>query len=565
MKTYRSITSEEKVWMKNISQWFGGKHATIPEKYNDILNKHYEPLPSDLPRTFITRIMGYECTKFAAEVRNHVYLHLWEFHRLWKEIQKDDAEDPFEAIIKLKGWASLTLKKKIYALWRMRKAMENYKKKKKRKWAILPEAKLAVTYFTVDRSIAALICDLFKTHDDWNSRKPAQFGEWAFNEMFDMGKIKRLFKKKDFNFMIQTDGYGAAVYFAKTIVPSTSESISSEPPEKHLLDLEKGIAWNARKTRIKINSLDELRGTTVRAIDPGVINTYCSVDMLQDVDVRETSINLKTSSWRNRTKMNHFAAKQTKWYETSLSSLQKKLKKNPFCTSSSTKKFRKYVDIIYENWVEIWEFYSQLKIRKNKFRSKRIQQRELDREVDKLCKPREKGQPVILLMGHGASLNCFGRTRRHVKGPCKRIFDQCVRRKKAVTIWADEFRTSMIGFDGTYADSPPEKKEKSTTDGTAKSGRKTMYQVRYSDKSKRSIWNRDTFAAVNIGCRFLASALGLNLSLWERDTTTSQWTAEKEGYTLITEPKGWDTIFHHHGGAPFTIIPVKERRRQSKE
>jgi hypothetical protein len=47
--------------------------------------------------------------------------------------------------------------------------------------------------------------------------------------------------------------------------------------------------------------LQDLRGITVRAVDPGVSRTYTSVDMLTgDRDVRDSVKYLRSQSWHQR-------------------------------------------------------------------------------------------------------------------------------------------------------------------------------------------------------------------------------------------------------------------------
>ena len=59
------------------------------------------------------------------------------------------------------------------------------------------------------------------------------------------------------------------------------------------------------------------------------------------------------------------------------------------------------------------------------------------------------------LYGNGASTNIFGNTKKNVKGPARRLFDTAVRRKKAVCVWADEFRTSKLDIYGQPVVHPP--------------------------------------------------------------------------------------------------------------
>ena len=75
--------------------------------------------------------------------------------------------------------------------------------------------------------------------------------------------------------------------------------------------------------------------------------------------------------------------------------------------------------------------------------------------MDSLCEPRDGDSSTLLLYGNGASTNIFGKTKKNVKGPARRLFDTAVRRKKAVCIWADEFRTSKLDIYGQPVVHPP--------------------------------------------------------------------------------------------------------------
>jgi len=95
-------------------------------------------------------------------------------------------------------------------------------------------------------------------------------------------------------------------------------------------------------------------------------------------------------------------------------------------------------------------------VRKLRFRDAIAAQQLLDQEVDRLCEPRDGDSSTLLLYGNGASTNLFGKTKKNVKGPARRLFDTAVRRKKAVCVWADEFRTSKLDIYGQPVVHPPE-------------------------------------------------------------------------------------------------------------
>ncbi len=67
------------------------------------------------------------------------------------------------------------------------------------------------------------------------------------------------------------------------------------------------------------------------------------------------------------------------------------------------------------------------------------------------------------------------------------------------------------------------------------------------------MWNRDVVGALNIGCLFLAKALGLDTGLWQRGTTN-----ETEARGTLTSPLSWAEIFGRAGHVlPFSLPPTK--------
>ena len=268
--------------------------------------------------------------------------------------------------------------------------------------------------------------------EQWKKFNALEKATMACKHLFSMERIDKMRgEQHTFRYSMKTDGYGAALYFSPT-QPSTF--ITSESPEKrqreekNLLELEPGIPWDSVHMDITLDSKN-LEKTTIRAIDPGVTNTYCSVDLLvPEVDVRTTSLKLKTSDWRKRIKTKKFTEKQSKWYAYNLAHVQQELTDKPYGKSSYLERYIQHVDVIYTHWKQIWKHYNMLKIRKLRFRMKKVQQRELDREINKICKPREGDNKTILLMGNAAKHGIS--VRRRIQGPCKKIFDQCVRKKK---------------------------------------------------------------------------------------------------------------------------------------
>ena len=82
------------------------------------------------------------------------------------------------------------------------------------------------------------------------------------------------------------------------------------------------------------------------------------------------------------------------------------------------------------------------------------------------------------------------------------------------------------------------------------------YDVCYSnqksqDQHQHRMWNRDVVGALNIGCLFLAQALGLDAALWRRGTTAATDGSPKG---TPTSPLPWAEIFGRAGHAlPFSL------------
>ncbi len=60
------------------------------------------------------------------------------------------------------------------------------------------------------------------------------------------------------------------------------------------------------------------------------------------------------------------------------------------------------------------------------------------------------------------------------------------------------------------------------------------------------MWNRDVVGAINIGCLFLAQALGLAPALWQRGTTD-----DLQARGTLTSPLSWAEIF----GRAYHVLP----------
>ncbi len=266
--------------------------------------------------------------------------------------------------------------------------------------------------------------------------------------------------------------------------------------------------------------------------------------------------------------------------------MQGQLNTVPFRTSSSAAYYARYVDGILQHWDALWAFATQRKVRKLRFHASVDAQRTLDREVDRLCQPRVGDTRTLLVYGNGASTNLFGKAKQNVKGPARKLFDTAVRRKKAVCVWADEFRTSKLDIYGHQLIHPRETRAehlrpapcKARTHAEDALGCRCFCTHRSCD-AKRTVgrwcaghakpqfqydacyhnhglsqhghrmWTRDMVGALNIGCLFLAQTLGLEPGLWHRGTTGDAKVGGTRNSSL-----SWAEIFGRAGHAlPFSL------------
>ncbi len=242
------------------------------------------------------------------------------------------------------------------------------------------------------------------------------------------------------------------------------------------------------------------------------------------------------------------------------------------------------VDAVLEDWDALWGFCARCKVRKLRFRAFVDTQRALYREVDRLYTSPPGDNEMLLLYGNAASsTNIFGRTKSNVKSPAKTLFDAAVRRKKAVCMWADEFRTYKLDvYDHpvhcpleTHAEHmrPPACQaerhamdtpswrcfcvhhsrcaEKRTVSRRCTENKNTKHQFQYDayyhnhgQKHGHRAWNRDVLGVLNIGCLFLAQSLELDLGFWKRGTVAT------------TSPLSWAEIFGYAGHALPISFPL---------
>ena len=571
--------------------------------HDDILKKRKIESPASL--TLMSQMMSLATNKMAAEVKTHYQEHYERFYNRWRkmrELGKDEKGNLVHDVSHHLDPEKTSLEVLIRSAWKM---LRDFEDGELRLFALLPETKTDVSYVTFDpRSICLIfkslypedpLCSYLKVSGqaetghstrNYNVADLTLFsGPQIFERLFNMKYINKL-RGKDhhFRFSLTTDGYGVALSFANYHEYDDPKSKAgkvkaarTEAVRRRVIDLQPGFAYGEKNKTL--DSLADLKGITVRAADPGINRAYTSVDLLTgDPDVRTSVMALRSASFRARTGANKHGQKQKRWHERALGKVQSEINKVPHRNSSYVERYEKYVDAICKYWDDLWSFYILRKRRKLKFTSKASYQRELDREVNKLCKPREGDEKTLLIYGNAASTNSFGKLKNGVKGPAKKLFDHAVRRKAAVTVWADEFRTSKLDIYGhpvihpeeTRADRLQPKPCKADVHGPEAQGcrcycsrsgcaelrtkkcwckahgrRVLQHDVCYHnhDLHGHRMWNRDVVGALNIGCRFLAGTLGLDLGLWSRKTTDDPKRAAIKGIRLLLNPRSWAEIY----------------------
>ena len=131
----------------------------------------------------------------------------------------------------------------------------------------------------------------------------------------------------------------------------------------------------------------------MRAVDP---RAYTSVDLLTgDTDVRDSVRMLRSRSWHARLDTERRCARMREWR----GDAQQRLNATPFRTSADPARYARYVDATLAEWDTTWAFTGRRRVRKIRFRDAVAAQRLLDREVDRLCEPRDGDRITLLLYG----------------------------------------------------------------------------------------------------------------------------------------------------------------------
>lgn len=587
------------------SLYYAMYRGTWEYGHDELLAKYRVDEPGDV--SLMVAVMNFAGKRFASELKTHYQEHYERFYLRWRkmmELGKDDSGNLIHHPEYHLDPSTTPLNVLVKAAWGMLRDLEDANK---RPFALFPEAKMDVSYITLDSScIAYIFKSLFPTHSYCykeekqvvlktkglvmrkyklkNADMAHLHGREIFGKLFNMAYINKLRgKEHQFRYTIMTDGYGVSLTFAKFIKYKDPNSKAGKAKaarrgavRRKVVDLQPGYAYG--ENHKALGSLADLDGVTVRAVDPGVHRAYTSVDLTTgEEDVRTSAMALKSSSFHARTGATRYGKKQKRWHEEALGQVQAEINKVPYRKSSYAYRFAQYSSAVFRYWDQMWAFYTQMRRRKQRFTSKVSQQRELDREVNKLCKPRAGDTKTLLLFGNAASTNSFGKIKSNVKGPAKKVFDQAVRRKAAVTVWVDEFRTSRLDVSGGRLVHPEERRPrhlkpkqcKNSSHGSSTRGcqcfcstagcnerrevkswckthrrRVLQHDVCYhnNDQHEHRMWNRDVVGALNIGCRFLAGALGRDRGLWSRKATDDPRKATR-GVRYLSQPPSWAEVF----------------------
>ncbi len=250
--------------------------------------------------------------KLATELDTHYRHHYEHFYGRWKRVclgtvngEEKDAVfgghflDPDET----------RLESLVRDTWAMHRDLEA---REACGFVLFPETSAKVSYVMLD---ATCIAHLYRRLHPEAYRVPgkrpgttraksindvtAEHGPKIFSELFDLPQVRRLRRSHHFRYALQTDGVGVALSFGRWAhsIPRPGAKPSRETTKrcktagpngaatKRVADLRPGFAYGAQNKTLV--SLAELKGVTVRCVDPGVRRIYTSVDLLTgDEDVR---------------------------------------------------------------------------------------------------------------------------------------------------------------------------------------------------------------------------------------------------------------------------------------
>ena len=355
-----------------------------------------------------------------------------------------------------------------------------------------------------------------------------------------------------------------------------------EYPQLDLMELLPGKPYTSFKKKLANyeNLFTKACRITFRCVDPGVRSIATWVDFFTGLDVRTTMGEI-TAAWYEDTVR---SKQRAKW---STAHVRKVLGEDLYDQIVKAGKDRgeskidhvEYSSLILESLPALKTLRCSRALRRKKLWGHMLRQKALDIMADKICTPRDGDDFVFLICGNAAKSKTFGRgIKGHAKSPAKAVFEHILATRRAVFVWASEFRTSALAPDSHIARHPLERQQhrlfrkkknrtsKCTEDGCdeqssvtsakcdkhAKSKPRRVHGV-VIDGSHRAL-NRDVAGAISIGAMFFAQILGLDLGRWQRHVIA-------EDTTL----RGWNEIFDAHGlSCPFYLPECRPPKSAEK-
>ena len=290
--------------------------------------------------------------------------------------------------------------------------------------------------------------------NEWHRMIP-----WICTDIFDMDKVQALCRSGTFRGTFSFDGEVVCLHFEKTSIRRRASSSSAPTPMLMRQLVPRGTPYYLKSLMLEgsIKSLVDA-GWTVRCVDPGVHRTYVSVDLGTGLDVRWTAMHLRTKAYRNRLKTARVGEMSKRLFAkhkdrlNSVRKLRNSQRKNKLLEMDDTKaeleKFLEAEDdarFVYgdRDWVRL------------NFARHMNASRQLAIEAAKLAAPRPGSNKTLILWGDASRGGFKG---RGLKGPCCALVKALCQQRRAVVVYAPEFRTSKLAHDGALMEHAAEKR-----------------------------------------------------------------------------------------------------------
>jgi hypothetical protein len=335
--------------------------------------------------------------------------------------------------------------------------------------------------------------------------------------------------------------------------------------------------------------------TTFRAVDPGRTRPFVSVVMNapEGTDSRDTVQQVSAKEWQHRIDAHNRRSRMMalKAADQDATNAQSRLDVvEGSLKSISWEQYSANAAAVLDedNWNPLWNFASRSAVLDSKFQAYRLKQRALAKVSKPLCTPIADHKQVALIFGNA------GRTRANspmkgIQGNVRGILKHIKAHRLAKVVFVDEFRTSMLAPSGQKAKHPQETRpghleptrcpvhghanpghanpghnqqqafctchcSKVDCNAPATHKRRCAQHARrieqraicyHNSGHQHRTFNRDVMAAINIGCRWLAKALGLNLQQWARPRPTDNANNDEPviGEPVPIIPMSWTQIF----------------------